>query len=261
MRRPTPSSVVLAGCVLAAVITAASLGLGPREPTRAAPRTVVGGDDAVVPIPPARRAPDPPPPPPPSLPPGANDVVPLTLEVHIRTEDAGGHVQTVRQTVSRAADRLHVHTVNGAEWYFERNVRDPRRVSGFLVDHASRAIVIYSDSDVRNELGLPGWAFVVTLGLDPGRLADLEPSGEVRTVDRVRFTRYTTSRSDAAAPVVWWSDQHVLPGEFVTRNETGSTRVSVERARAGVNANVLQPPSFRFPDYRVIDFADWQEHH
>ena len=48
-----------------------------------------------------------------------------------------------------------------------RNSVDPRRVSGMLIDHASRSIVVHEESDLRSRLGIDGWAEALLLGLDP----------------------------------------------------------------------------------------------
>ena len=47
------------------------------------------------------------------------------------------------------------------EWLFERNRIDTRRVTASVVEHAEKTIVLYGESDVRNLLGLNGWAEVL----------------------------------------------------------------------------------------------------
>ena len=41
----------------------------------------------------------------------------------------------------------------------------------------------------------------------------------------------------------------------------GRTLVTVDSAIAGANEVLLQPLPIRFPTYRVLDIADWQESH
>jgi len=113
---------------------------------------------------PTRRTPDAPPGPPPNLPEGAEGIAPLTIQAIVRRHTTSGASETLRQTISRTADRIHVAADNGREWLFERNPRDPRRVSAALVEHASQAIVRYEESDLRMTLGIRGWSDVLALG-------------------------------------------------------------------------------------------------
>lgn len=100
---------------------------------------------------PKRRAEIAPAPALPPLPADADRIPPQTLEVVL---PAGLH------TIVRTPGRILV-AHREREWLFERNVLDPRRASATLVEHASRAIVVYEESDLRNLLGLNGWADVL----------------------------------------------------------------------------------------------------
>ena len=111
---------------------------------------------------PARRAPEAPLSVLPALPAGADQIAPMTLELVVKTR---------RQTITRTADRIHVRG-QGNEWLFVRNVRDSRRVSGTLVDHAARAIVFHDESDLRSMLGMNGWADALNLGFEPTARVD-----------------------------------------------------------------------------------------
>lgn len=196
-----------------------------------------------------------PPPTPPALPAGAGRVAPLTLEATVRRQSSDGTVQTLHQTISRTSDRIHVATSEGREWLFERDVRDRRRVSGFVVDHSSRAIVAYDESGLRAALGIRGWAAALMLGFDAGRLAELAPDGQTRSMGGVRFDRYTTMRAGAVALDVWWSDSQILPADFTTADATGVTRFSIKSVRPDVDAALLRSPHSRFPAYRLVDPA------
>lgn len=101
------------------------------------------------------------------LPPGADVVASQTLDVVTRVQPIEGDAVTVRETITRTVDRIHLSSA-GREWLFVRNTRDPRRVSGTLVDHAARAVVFYDESDLRNLVGLNGWADTLKLGFEPG---------------------------------------------------------------------------------------------
>lgn len=227
----------------------------------AAQQSATSGDEAVVLVLPARREADAPPAGPPDLPPGAERVTPVTVEALIRRQPPGGEARTVRQTITRAADRVHVAASGGREWLFERNVRDPRRVFGWAIDHASRVIVVYDESDLRTALGLRGWASVLTMGFDLESLAGLKRSGQSRSIEGIAFAHYASDREDAAIREVWWSDDQIFPCEFVTADGTGSIRFTVESVRVGVDATLLQAPPSRFPTYRVYELADWLERH
>jgi hypothetical protein len=218
------------------------------------------GDDAAVPILPKRRAPAQSPAPPPPLPSGADRVTPLTLEATIRRQTAAGPGYTRRQTITRTAERIHVAPSEGPEWLFERNPVDSRRVSGFLIDHASRAIVFHSDTDLRNVFAIPGWAYALTLGFDPSLLTGLEPSAEVRTIGGIRFTRFSRANQTGEPLDIWWNEQELLPGEFATSDDTGRTQFSIESIRIAADQTVLGPPASRFREYRSVDLADWLEH-
>ncbi len=210
---------------------------------------------------PTRRTADAPPAAPPALPAAAERVTPLTLEMVVRWKPAAGRAQTLQQTVSRTADRVHVAARHGREWLFERNIRDPRRVSGFLIDHASQAIVAHEESDLRMMMGLRGWADVVMFGFDRDVLGDYKRTAQTRTIGGLRFARYATDRTHAWTRELWWSEEYLLPGEFTTGDSKGFTRFSIKHLRAGVDLSLLRPPESRFPAYRVFSVADWLERH
>jgi hypothetical protein len=186
-------------------------------------------------------------------------VKPLTLSAVIHAAPATGPAHTLRQTITRTADRIHVAADDRREWLFERNAIDSRRVSAALVEHASRVIVLYEESDLRNRLGIRGWADVLSLGFDPRILKGLTATEEVRSHSGIRFLRYAAGGMNASTQEVWWSDEQALPSAFVTRDDAGVTRFSIERIRGGVDAPLLQHPAFRFRAYRVVDLADWLE--
>jgi hypothetical protein len=222
-----------------------------------ASQTVGARPDVALTLP-MRRAPDPPPGPPPSLPPAAERLAPLTLHTTVLRRSAAGREEKTEQTISRTVDRVHV-SADGREWLFERNVRDARRVSGFLIDHARRTIIRYEDSDLRMSLGLRGWADVALLGFDASSLDGYTRSGRFRTIGEMRFAQYSANRQDQTGQL-WWSDEQLLPATFDVAGPNGSTHFSIQAIRAGIEAELLQPPQLRFPSYRAIDLAEWREH-
>ena len=209
---------------------------------------------------PARRAPDPGPAAAPELPPGWERLAPITLQAVVERRSASGAVQTVRQTISRTTERLHVAAGAGTEWLFEQNPTDPRRAFGSRVDHRTRVIVLYDESDLRNLLGLRGWGHVLALGFDSSVLPELQASGRLRRLGTLSFRRYADESKRATVTVVWWSHEQVFPSQFTTKDRTGSMTFSVGRVRAGADVSLLRPPAVRFPAYRVVDVADWLEH-
>jgi hypothetical protein len=56
-----------------------------------------------------------------------------------------------------------VVTTKNREWLFQRNSVDSRRVSATITEHPEKAVVEYAESDVRNLLGINGWAEVLKL--------------------------------------------------------------------------------------------------
>jgi hypothetical protein len=209
---------------------------------------------------PARRSPASPPTAPPALPAAAEKVTPLTLETQVRRQ-AGKRVESIRQTVTRTADRVHTVSSDGREWLFERNSRDGRRGFGTLIDHPNRALILYDESDLRNMLGIRGWAQVLSLGFDHELLEDLQRKTVTRTIDTLRVVRHATDRKDVELREVLWSETDFLPGGFTSMQGGASLQFSVQRIRAGVDAALLRPAAERFPAYRVIDLAEWLERH
>ncbi len=193
----------------------------------------------------------------PGLPAGANAVAPMTLVVSLRPDVTSPAGAPVRQTVTRTVSRIHVKADDRREWLFERNPIDPRRVEAALTDHPSQTIVLYDETSLRLGRNIRGWADALTLGFDEQHLTGYKRTSEARTVGPIRFVRYAT----ADAQRVWWSEDHAIASDFVLLDTVGTTLVTVDSAIAGANEVLLQPPPIRFPTYRVLDIADWQESH
>lgn len=192
---------------------------------------------------------------PPALPSEADSITPLTLQVTVR-RTGDGRTSAIELTISRTADRVHVRA-GDREWLFERNLRDRRRVSGFLIAHEERTIVEYEETDLRIALGVRGWADVLMLGFDPSVLKDSVRSGRFRIVDRVRFDEFSSRTGPVA---VWWSERELLSHRFELPAGKSSTLVVIAAIRHHVDATVFELPAQRFPSYRVIRLAEWQEH-
>jgi hypothetical protein len=102
---------------------------------------------------PKRRAVEPSPPLLPALPNDADALEASTIEIQLHGQPG---------KVLRSARRILVTTKN-REWLFQRNSVDARRVSATITEHPEKAVVEYAESDVRNLLGINGWADVLKL--------------------------------------------------------------------------------------------------
>jgi hypothetical protein len=223
-------------------------------------QTTRAQDAEVVFVRPMRRAPDTPPAPLPELPSRAHEIEPLTFEVVTRRTPPNGAAVTERQRVSRTKDRIHVAT-EATEWLFERNPVDARRVSALLVHHPSRSIVTHEESDLRNTVGITGWAPVLMIGVDVNVLATLAPTSESRTEAGLQFRKHLARAAGQGFSEVWWNPEQLLPLTTVIRDGAGLTDVTVQGLRRGVDAALLRSPSSRFPKYRLVDLAEWLEGH
>jgi hypothetical protein len=195
---------------------------------------------------------------PPALPDTADRIAPLTLETVIVNEPAGGPRHTIRQTITRTVDRIHVAVTPQSEWLFHRNPHDPRRVAATRVDHTSHALIEYEESELRNALGIRGWADSLTLGFAIERLASLRRSTETRQIGGLNFVRYV-STDGPATEEAWWNIEHLFPSRVVIADRNGSITFRVERIRQRIDAGVLRSPIVRFPKYQTFDLADWLE--
>jgi hypothetical protein len=199
-----------------------------------------------------------PPVPAPALPPAAARIDALTIDITTVREPASGAPFT--KTITRTADRVHIRGGDGREWLFEQNTVDPRRVSGFLIDHTLRTIVLYADSDLRMLMGIRGWTDVVLLGFDVSMLGRYTPTRDSQWIGGVRFVRYAAVAEGTPPPQVWWSEDQLLPREVVATDPAGRTRTTILDVRAGIDRSLIEPAARRYPAYRVMSVADWLEH-
>lgn len=217
------------------------------------------GVESVLTIP-TRRTPDSSPALPPELPKGVDRITPLTIDVVVQRRPASGAPQILRQTIVRTADRIHI-MVGEREWLFERNPRDPRRALASAVEHRSKTIVRYEETDLRMTMGIRGWVDVLSLGFDIDWLAASTRTEDVKVQDGIRFARYAANGPHAPARDLWWCEEQVLPSRFTVGDKSGNTEFAIERVRSGVDPSRLAPPEGRFPTYRVVGLADWLERH
>ena len=95
---------------------------------------------------------------------------------------------------------MHVRTSAVREWLYVRNPIDPRRVSGVMIDHETRVLVTYEESDLRNARGIRGWLDVLALGLDPDTLEVDDAIGAHTPPVSVRWIRFSVDAALLAWP-------------------------------------------------------------
>lgn len=194
----------------------------------------------------------------PELPAAAERIAPLTLHL-VLTPEGGPPREVVQQKVTRTAARVHIVASDGAEWFFEQNPLDTRRGSGYLVQHAIRTIIVHEDSELRNLLGLTGWAQILSLGYDTETLSNLSATPAARVLNGIEFVRYTSKASDADPTELWWSSNDVLADGFTLTRPEGRWRVTISSVTREVDSKVLESPIARLPEYRVVTLSEWLE--
>jgi hypothetical protein len=210
---------------------------------------------------PTRRAPDAPPAAPRELPLSARHVKPMAFDIVIRSHPTTGAPHTARQRIARTAERVHIADTDGTEWFFERNPLDARRVSGSFIDHSTHEIVVYQESELRNRLGLSGWADVLMLGARPELIHGMKRTGQERTIGGLTFVRFAAPDKQTWVTEVWWNEEQLLPAGMITSSNAKTIELRLEGLSAAVRPELLRRPAVRFPKYRVIDFPDWLERH
>ena len=221
---------------------------------------MLGGERLAPPAEPARRPLEHVLPSVPPLPKGAEQVSPITVELEVVRKPADGEAQRAHHVVTRTVDRIHVAVEGGPEWLFERNAIDPRRVSGVRVDHEEKVAIFYSDTDLRNMRGIPGWAHVLTLGLDEQRLAGPVASHDARTISGLRFTRMQVRDNEGQGSDVWWNQEHLLAAVSSASGSGGWVQTTIRRVTAIIDRRLLESTAVRFPQFRQVDLAEWLEH-
>lgn len=194
---------------------------------------------------------------PPDLPPDV-DLAPVTATVTVQTT-RGRDLRTVRQIVTRTADRVHVSLSDGREWLFIQNTVDPRRATGFLVRHDAETIVVHEDSDLRHWQGIHGWADVVMFGLTRDLIATTEPLPPSRRRAAIVFTRHMPREADGVLTDLWWNAARALPERYTIRTAAGTVRFTLDRLQLTADRGRLAAPAERFPGYRIVDLAEWLE--
>jgi hypothetical protein len=252
--------------VVAAVMTAAG---------SASAQGVVDYEIAEVALP--QRRPEPPrPAPPPELPRQYLEAPPLTLEVVTSgARDAAGGLAPNGQTpneqtqrVVRTADRVLIeYPALGQQWLFEQNPVDPRRVHGKLIIPARWLVIEYTETDLADSGVAGSWLDVMSLGLRPAMLDQMQATGETLEVDGVTARRYVLprdqARSGAGLTEIWWSDELLIPLRVVHASAAGDRIMEVRAVAREVDESRLRDPSegkrLLQKLFTKVDVSDWRE--
>jgi hypothetical protein len=187
----------------------------------------------------------------------------MVLTVTTRWEETGKSPRSLRQTVWRTRDRVRI-ALEGAEseWLFLRNPVDPRRVTASLIDHRTKRILGYDETDLRNGQGVRGWLDVLTLRVDTRALKSLRDTGRRETVAGIEFVEHVRDAASGSGDGIvdlWWSASHLLPLRFSVREGRVLAISAVQIGPAAIEDNALAAASERFPRYTVLDIADARE--
>lgn len=197
----------------------------------------------------------------PSAPAPVPEQVGPAWSIHLTTErtDARGTRRLAGQTVVRTGERVTlVPDGSRKEWVFEKNPLDARRVSGYLVDHDARQVLMHHESDLRNRERLSGWSDVWHMRFDPKELGRMIRTDERSTIGGVPFVRYQR-HAGLGVTQVDWNHEHGLPGRVEVRDADGLTVLRIDRLTRE-DGTSPGDPRFRYPDYEILDVADLGEH-
>ncbi len=197
---------------------------------------------------------------PPSLPEGADLLPPIRFTATTTWSGPQGR-RTTSQQVTRTVDRIHLLLLGtDKEWLFERNPIDRRRVSGYLIDHGARQILMHQESDLRNEQQLRGWADALMMRFDPAVLARLRRTDQQDSAFGAAFTRYVAGDIKADGVVdVWWSDALLLPLRLQVRQRDVLVTSVLSQLETPAALTMLADPRGRLTDYEVLEVADSRE--
>jgi hypothetical protein len=212
----------------------------------------------------------------PAVPAGARTLPPLAFMLTTVWEGPGRPRRKTTQTVTRTSDRIRVVPDGGGpdsvgpngvspnrvnkEWIFERNAVHETRVFGYLIDHASRQILVHDDSDLRNGQQVRGWADVLMMRFDPRVLGSLRATGETETAGGAVFARYVAAdRGSAGVVDVWWSEAVLLPLRLTVREGGVLVSSTITRLARTTDLAALRDPRLRLPGYEVVEASDARE--
>ena len=170
---------------------------------------------------------------------------------------------STRLRMVRLPDRIQLTWPAGRElWLFVRNPVAPDELSGVRVDHASRFLIDYSDSELHSEGVVDGWARLAQGFVTPEELDGLRPDGGSVDAFGLTFVHLVAEdgpSSSGGIAELDWNAELGLPLRLVRRT-TGGTRVqrlvALDR-QPGADATVDLLASW--PEYERKDLSDWRE--
>jgi len=197
---------------------------------------------------------------PPSVPASAAHLPRLSYVLKTtRSSKAGRQVST--ESMTRSHDRVRMTLEDGQEWLFVQNTRYPTRVFGYSIDHKAREILLHEETTLRTEMGIRGWADVLTMRFDPAILGTLRDTGERRQMAGATATRFVSpDPARDGVTEVWWSEELLLPLSVTARKADVTVTSVVDGLTTDVDASLLADPDQRFPQYKSEDVADAHDH-
>jgi hypothetical protein len=194
---------------------------------------------------------------------GADAISAMTLRVRTVRHEAGRPPAVTRQAIFRSRDRLLIQPDDGiVEWLFVRNPIDRRRVSGYLVDHESKHVIVHDESALRHGQHIHGWRDVFMLRFDPAVLVTLQSDGRRRTLGAIEFEHYVSPGSTTEGIIdVWWSPTALFASEVTIKQGPVTITSIVDTLDAVVPEWALSTPTVRFPSYQAFDSDDALERH
>ncbi len=195
----------------------------------------------------------PPPRAPQSLPEWAAAVPRVSITYHVKQRSQS----LKRISVTRSAKRVLVRTPE-EEWFFEQNAADPRRADGQRIIHHRKLILGYSEADLVDAGLGRDWAHLVTLGVGTETLLRMRSVGFAQ-VNGIQCEAFVASDPTLTLQEVCWNHR----GRYPVRLRVGSGDDSQTHIAVEVSENIDEaqtaPPRTRYPDYTLIDLADWRE--
>ncbi len=197
---------------------------------------------------------------PPSVPASAAHLSQLSYVFKTTRSSKAGR-QTTTETMTRSHDRVRMTLEDGQEWLFVQNTLYADRAFGYLIDHHAGQILLHEETTLRTEMGVHGWADVLTMRFDPAILRTLRDTGERRQIAGATAARFVSTDSTRDGVVeVWWSEELLLPLSVTTRQADTTVTSIVERVTSEVDPLLLADPDRRFPRYQSEDVADAHDH-
>ncbi len=172
----------------------------------------------------------------------------------------------LRRRFQRNGNTVYLEYLDqGQEWLFRQNPIDHRRLSALLIDHREKMILQYEMFDLQ-EIGItPSWADAFALGVRIDILNVLHPTGQTRDESGIHFEQFVSSRVENhpdPGMEIWWSTLNYLPLRVIEPGQDqNAIEMQVVNLSHTIDPDLFRNPTDRFPDYPIMDLADWREEH